>query len=362
MILFSALVVFPLLLIVGGFIFSKSICWREVLCMGLAQALVAGIAVGICYTQNTWDTEVWNSSITDKKQVRVSCSHSYRCRCRQSCSGSGKKRSCHEVCSTCYDHTHDFDWRVYNGIGEDWNISRVDRQGLREPERWTRVQIGEPTSTTHSYENYVKAAPDSLFRYQGQSKYTIPVYPQNIYDYYKLDRVVLVNGAKIEDPHYWNADLAALNAGLGSKKQSNAILVFVKDLPRDYFYALQQAWVGGKKNDVVVVISVSEGSKTPSWVEVMAWAQDKTFQVVLRDDLMTKTLDRWSVMPTIESAVTKYYKRQPMSDFEYLRSSITPSTTQWSVTMLISMVVAIGMLIFFHKNDPFDQNNYRRYY
>ena len=47
-----------------------------------------------------------------------------------------------------------YDWVVKTAIGERIEIQRVDRQGVREPARWTSVQMNEPTSRTHSYENY----------------------------------------------------------------------------------------------------------------------------------------------------------------------------------------------------------------
>jgi hypothetical protein len=242
-------------------------------------------------------------------------------------------------------------------------ISRVDRRGSNEPERFTQVQLGEPASTTSSYDNYVKAAPDTLFRRQGQvEKYQqyLPEYPQQVFDYYRMNRLVLVNGATVEDSKYWNVDLSVLNAEMGKLKQTNVVLVFTKGLPAEYFYALEQHWVGGKKNDVILVIGLdSSGNK--SWVNVMAWENNDLFKVKLRDAVLDlPDLQRWSILPVFKEHVVKYHERKPMKDFEYLTASITPTVTQWTVTLIIQMLICLALTIVLHKNEVFPEyrNNY----
>src|SRR4051812_22989724 len=72
---------------------------------------VAGAILAFSIFGQTMDEEVWNGHVTSKEQVRVSCSHSYSCNCRQSCTSSGKGgQSCTTVCDTCYEHSNDYDW------------------------------------------------------------------------------------------------------------------------------------------------------------------------------------------------------------------------------------------------------------
>jgi hypothetical protein len=357
---FFFLLAIPLVLGILGFIVLKTITWREFLAQVGVQLLIAGFSAGVIYSSNTWDTEIWNGYVTGKKKEWVSCSHSYRCRCRsvQSCSGSGKDRSCttHEECDTCYDHANDWDWEVYTSLNETIDIRRIDRRGSNEPPRWTAVQLNEPTSSEHSYTNYIKAAPDTLFRHQGlTNKYRkiLPQYPDQVYDYYRINRLVLVNGARVEDPAAWNLKLSEINAKLGHLKQANMVVVLVKNVPDDFYYALEEAWVGGKKNDIVLVVGV-DGQLAPKWSAVMAWTTRELFKIQLRDGIMDlPKLTPEAVIGVMGKTVQQAYKRKPMAEFEYLQASITPTTTQWVVSMIFGLMVAFGLIYALHKHDLF---------
>lgn len=315
------LIVFLVPLAIAGlaYAFLDGITLKEFGCTILACLVVAGSSAGIVSCANTHDVEVWNGVVTGKEQVWVSCSHSYQCNCRQVCTGSGKNQSCSTVCDTCYEHTNDWDWDVYTSNQETITIDRVDRRGSHEPPRFTAVRMGEPTSQTHSYTNYVKASPDSLFRHQGlKEKYAseIPQYPGDVYDYYRLDRLVTV-GFSLTDARAWNADLARINADLGRPKQVNIIVVLVRNKPHDWYSALEETWIGVKKNDAVLVVSVDNDMK-PQWAEVMAWTTNEAFKVKLRDDIMDEqVINRNTTMTALANNVRSYYVRKPMKDFEY---------------------------------------------
>jgi hypothetical protein len=42
-----------------------------------------------------------------------------------------------------------------------------------------------------------------------------------------------------------------------------------------------------------------------------------------------------------------------MAEFEYLQASITPTTTQWVVSMIFGLMVAFGLIYALHKHDLF---------
>lgn len=342
-----------------AYFLSGEICWKELLIMVAVQAVVALVSALISYHSSLADEEIHNSKVVAKVQQRVSCEHSYCC--GWGTCGSGKtKYTCCKM--TCHEHPWDWDWDVHAQNGDEFTIDRIDRQGTREPPRWTSVQMNEPTSTSHSYQNYIKASPDSLFRRQGQEeKYLgkLPDYPSNIFDYYRLNRLLLVNGATVTDSNYWNADISKLNAEVGQKMQTNVIVVVAKNMPADYFYALEQHWLGSKKNDVVLVIDLDAGKK-PRWVNVMAWESNEIFKVKVRDELMVKPdIERWDVYDVLSRDIVQYHRRKPMADFEYLTSSFTPSLTHWIVTVIVGLVISLGMTWYFHVNETFPT---RRYY
>ena len=345
-----------------AYIFLDGVSLKEFGCIVLACLVVAGSSAGIVSCANTHDVEVLNGVVTGKERNTVSCSHSYQCHCHQVCSGSGKNKSCSEQCDTCYEHSWDYDWDVYTTVGTI-TIDRVDRQGVNEPHRFAITKMGEPVSTTHSYDNYVKAAPGTLFRHQGlKEKYagTVPEYPQSIYDYWHLDRLVTV-GVNVDNPKAWNHELSRINADLGKPKQVNMIVVLVKNKPDDWYYALEETWIGGKKNDAILVISVDDQMK-PQWASVMAWTSNELFKVKLRDDIMDEqVINRDTLMTALATNVSKYYVRKPMKDFEYLSSSIVPSTTEWVITLIIAVLIAGGLTVFFQVEDPFGDEGYSSY-
>jgi len=360
---FFILLGIPLVLAVLGFILLKGITWKEFVLQMAAQLLVAGCSAAAIYTSNTTDTEIWNGVVTSKERDRVSCSHSYECHCRTvtECYGSGKNRHCspRRRCQTCYEHSNDWNWNVQTSLNETITITRVDRQGVHPPPRWSEVRRGEPTASEHSYTNYIKAAPDTLFRHQGlreKFKGLIPTYPEEVHDYYRLRRLVLVNGATVQDPEAWNDALSVVNGKIGHRKQANAVLVLAKGVPADYFYALEEAWIGGKKNDVILVVGVDAQLK-PRWALVMAWTLNELFKIKLRDDIMAlPVLTKDNVVGALETNVSRYYKRKPMADFDYLQASITPTTTQWLLSLMFGLLVAGALAYFCHRNDIFNED------
>lgn len=361
---FAILFLIPALIALVFFLVTKNtITLKEFMLQIAIQVVIAVTSVVMIYHRNTSDTEVWNGTVTGKQQVQVSCSHSYRCFCHQSCSGSGKSRSCHQVCQTCHEHSHDYNWQVDSTIGS-LNISRIDRQGVNEPPRFTAVKIGEAYSDTRPFRNYIKAAPDTLFRHQGlmnKFAHVIPQYPNQIYDYYRLDRTVVVNGS-LSDTKQWNEDLSKINRDIGKPVGVNMIVVFAFNQPREYFYALQQAWIGGKKNDVILVIGTNS-QKQVQWAEVMAWTTNEMFKVKLRDRIQDlKEINRSEIITALKEETQSRFKRRSMEDFAYLESSITPSVTEWMIGLIIGVVAAIIMGIVMHREDIFNEDYRRRGY
>lgn len=365
MVFFITLFGVSALVAIVGKLLLHGVTWKEMALQIAIQIVVAGIAAVVVYNSNSGDIEIWNGSVTKKEKVSVTCSHTYQCNCRdkREChwtgTGKSRRRSCstRRVCDTCRRHSNDWDWLIRNSIGETYTVGRVDGRGSMTPPRWDAVVIGEPTAHIHSYTSYLKAAPGSLFRDKGQkqAKYTkiMPEYPSKIFDIYRLNRLVLVNGATVPDAKQWNARLSEINADLGHARQVNMIIVLARNLPSDFYYALRQHWMGGKKNDVILIIGV-DSQNHPKWARVMAWTTDKLVEVKLRDaviDLPVATSE--GVLNALHDNVRQFYKRKPMKDFSYLAASITPTVMQWFITLLISLIVAVGLTILFHKKDIF---------
>lgn len=342
--------------------FVAKAIWRHEITlaeMGISLALVAGlVTVGFFAGRSaqTADVEVWNGQVTGKESRRVSCSHSYSCNCRQVCSGSGSSRSCSLVCSTCYEHPWDQSWYLKTTLGEI-TVPRVDRRGLKEPERFTRATVGDPVSQLRPYENLVKGAPDSLFNTLREQvalahfQEQVPPYPVSIYDLHYLDRVLTAGAVEVPDLHEWNRELAMRLRSLGPTKQANVVVVMTRSANPLFASAIQAAWLGGKKNDVVVVLGVPEYPKL-AWARVFSWTDNELFKVQLRDDLQALQLaERQAVLDVIERHVTASFKRRSMEDFEYLRNEIHPPGWVIALLAVLGVVGSLATSWFMAKND-----------
>lgn len=344
-------------------IWPKDISKVEILMLVTVSVLLTtGIYFAGAYAQ-TADAEVWNGNVTGKHPAKTSCSHSYSCNCRTvyrppTCSG-GKSYSCSgggstTICDTCYEHSYDVNWVIESNIGS-WNVDRVDSQGLQEPQRFTIVKQGDPVSSTRSYTNYIKGAPDSLFHaYAGiaqQYQNVIPEYPLAIYDMYKLNHAVVIGNVPVPEIDKWNYELAMMNGRVGPSKQVNILVVFTNVSNQKFLYALESAWLGGKKNDVIVVIGTSK-YPTIDWVGVTSWTDKQLFKVQLRDEIFSqKQIDRTQLLAAIERTVLSSYNRKPMADFEYLKYEIEPPTWVLILSIVLGSVCAVALAFVFRDKE-----------
>jgi hypothetical protein len=316
---------------------------------------------GIGYSNKIIDQEIYNGEVTGKEKIRVSCEHSYSCNCRESCSGSGSNRSCSTTCDTCYEHSYDVDWRVKTTVKE-FNIQRIDRQGTQEPPRWTKVTIGQPTAFVYKFTNYIMGVDASLFNFNNNvntslDKY-VPAYPLNVYDYHYLDRVLPVNipANQIKDLDKWNYQLALKLRKLGPQKQCNIIIMLVKLDDPNFEYNVKKMWLGGKKNDIIVMLGIPNYPETEiSWVRILSWTDREDFKVNLRDALFDlKNLEMNSVLNVIEEHVSKNFVRKRMRDFEYLKYEIQLSDELYIFGILIGplliSIFSVFLLFQYKKN------------
>lgn len=330
---------FILKLTIGG----DRVTWGE-LGINLAVVFMFGLmAFAIGTYSMTADSMILNGKVTDKKQEWTSCSHSYSCNCRTVRSGNTTTTSC----QTCYEHFNDWNWRVHTTVGS-LNIARIDRQGSKEPPRWTAVKIGEPASVSSLYTNYIKGAPESLFHLREtlMNKYPHVSYPE-IHDYYRVNRI-------INDGVYPAADAKRLNdllndslRELGSAKQVNVVVAFTKNSNPEFAEAMRQDWLGGKKNDVVLVVGGS--GATPEWVRVFSWSKNDIFNVVLRDSITSK--DPQQIHDSIVKTVKESFVRRSMSEYEYLKDDISPPMWGMVLIFILNMLVSVGIYWVVHHND-----------
>jgi len=334
----------------GGLIISMVI---------MASAFYAGKG------SKTGDVEILNGEVLRKDRIHDSYVRSYQCNCYTTTDSDGHTT---EHCSTCYEDHYTVDWTCSTNIG-NYTIKSLDETSKRvykspDPQRWLIIKPGDPVSGSHGYTNYIKAVPSSLFRpasatlkerYAGQ----IPAYPGNVYDFYHVDRVLPV-GVSVPNLREWNTKLSEALKKLGPQKQANAVIVLTKYPSDDYFFALQDAWNNGKKNDIVVVIGAPDFPAKAAWVRIMALTKDEMFQVKLRDSILAlDALTADAVIGAINAEGFATFKRKPMSDFKYLEAEIDPPSWVMTTASILITLAYLGFWIFaFVNRDARSFNSY----
>ena len=337
-------------------IWHQEITTGEVLANVLTVFCIGMLGYGISTSLNSRDVEILNGEVTKKIRDEVHCRHSYKCHCYETCSTDSQgHRSCTEHCSTCYDHDFDVDWDVHSNLGS-WTIDTIDRQGLKEPPRWTVVKAGDPVSMTNSFENLVKASQSSLFNTEQVAKELakykggFPGYPANVYDYYKHNKLVLVGlSLPKAETDKWNYLLANSAKKLGPKWRANPLVVLVKGQPADYANALEMAWLGGKLNDVVLVVGTDTG-KDVKWARAFSWSTEPMIEVTMRDSVLELTsLTPEGVVAAFDKNVPKNFHKRSKKSFEYLKDEVQPTPAAMVWTFIFCLLANIGLTIFFHK-------------
>lgn len=340
------LIIIPL---IAAKVFHQQLTLKEVLLACIAPVVVSAIIVmGGKYSQMS-DVQILNGKVTGKSREEVSCEHSYQCNCSTDSKGN-------RHCSTCYEHSYDVDWVVNSTVGDD-TISRIDRRGLDEPPRWTNVVIGEPFAKKDTYLNYVKGARSTLFnmsKYDLANAKYVPAYPGNVFDYYRINRVVTV-GVGLPYKDELNNKLNLILRDLGPSKEANIVFVVTNKGP-EFAQTVTRHWLGGKKNDVLVFVGVTALPKI-DWVVVNSWSKDPAVNVNLQGALrdigdLSKVDD---IVSAINMNVAKHYVRKPMSDFEYLEDTVEPSTENLIWALVIGLALSIGLTVWGVREDIFDE-------
>jgi hypothetical protein len=369
------LLLFPLIWpFVAKRIWNAEITWTE---LGLNIVIIAALSAGT-YQLGKWgqtqDTEIWNGAVVKKEMDDGHYVRSYDCNCYESCSGSGDNRSCTTVCQTCYEDHYTRSYDGYTTVGNftfDYidTTSRSRRNSFPPPQSYKNCKPGEPASIEHSYTNYVQAVPQSLFndnsnvaeQYAGQ----IPAYPR-VFGFYKINRILNV-GSKVPSAvqRDLNQQLNEALISLGASKQANIVVIFTNIMDPSYRYAIENAWLGGEKNDVIIFIGTEDGT-TIGWTDVMTWALNagnELFHVKMRDALRQTPLTADALTATISSTITTEYDRPHMADYEYLKDEIKPAPWVMGLAIFFSIVGSMLLTFLFHRVDVdfFRGNRYRRW-
>lgn len=353
------LLAIPLVVAAVGFVVSKGrFNWLEAAIQAAVGVLLMGGGFMVARYAKTADTEIWNGRLI-KTSGTQHCCHSYSCNCSTTCSTDmNGNLSCSEDCDTCYEHDEDLYWSASSTNGESVFHDGCNPPGTAAPAEWEAMSDGEPSAVEHRYINYIKGAPGRFFRrpwlverYKGQ----LPAYPR-VHGRYKADRFIMsAIGEAVPDLAGLNRELSRINGDLGKAKQVNIIVVVTADHGL-FSEALSEAWLGGKKNDLIVVVGVPSYPRI-GWARVISWTDARA----VKEDLERRVLDLGDfdgrkLLSVVEQEVGSKFKRKSMKDFRYLLKEIEPPG--WALWMLavLGLMVSGGLQAWFWASDPFGKD------
>ncbi|MFA6604297.1 MAG: hypothetical protein WCT10_05720 [Patescibacteria group bacterium] len=358
MVLFGLLLV-PVILGLGGLLFSKGrVTLKEFFVHEAVVIIIIASGYFIAFSGMTADTELWNGVVAKKWQGTQHCCHSYPCNPHPcNCDSKG---SCSTCWDTCYRHSRDINWNAESSNGEGIYSNGCNAPNSSAPARWNTIVIGEPTAVEHGYTNYIKGNPDSILRRTGAAERfagKLPSYP-TVYDYYRANRFLTV-GVKLSGVARLNQRLSEINAKLGRAKEVNIIVIAVGESDQSYLEAIRETWLGGKKNDVIVVIGLAAMPEAPdrqdiAWAGVVSWTKNEDVKIAIRDRILDlKTFDGSKILEIVQEEVAAKFVRRPWADFDYLKSTLEPP--RWALWFLgiLGCLISIGLQVHFWIADPF---------
>lgn len=330
---------------VAHFGWRAKISWKEALVqLGASSLLVLLVFLGARYGSIS-SVEHLNGRVSDKDNGTESC-----CHCRDVCDSRDKKGDCtssHEVC----DHSRDYWWSVKIDLGDDDHKIEDDCNGDDDPPKWwSSARLGEPGSVEHSYRNYLLADPESLFSHHTAKKEYLDAVPKwipEIHEKFRTDKVIAHGMPK---PAWLEHAVAELDAELGHSKQLDVIVYLTASDNPEFAEAVEQKWVYGPKNALVVVLGIADGSI--AWARGVTFSKVEQLKIEIRDELPGRPLDP-AAIAELRRMAEEHWDRTPMADYEYLMSAASPSGWWLFLVYFVAVASSIAIAIYFHHEDVF---------
>ncbi len=345
--------------IVGKFYYKESITAIEF----FAQVVIVSVFMLIaCYAgfgSEIQDAQTINGQLTSKNVKTGQYEESYQCRCRTRRDSKGNS---YTTCDTCWRTVYTKSWTGESTVGSfsfdyDRSYSR-SVWNTPDPKNYTAAYVGEPTSATIGFINYVKAVPQSLFYRNKTTADPVPLYPK-IHSIYKFDRVI-TTGPMADKLKQFNEAANDLAKVQGKAYKVNPIYIITDKSERAYKYTVQNGWKGAKINDVVVIISVNKDGMI-KWADAFTYANsygNEQLPIELREGIQAlKTFDFDKILALTDTNMKLYYKRQSVKNFEYLEKDIELSLGKQIFLYILALLASIGATAFCHHNELCNSNN-----
>lgn len=207
-----------------------------------------------------------------------------------------------------------------------------------------------PTTERWTFENRIKAAP-SVFSFAkvppGSGVYGYPVNG----DFMRSDR--LLGSAATSIPV---RDFDLLNSDLGPRKKVNIILAGFGVRDSSIAQLQQAAWIGGKKNDLVICYGGGTAAK-PDWCVVFGWTESELCKKNIQTLVLNHGVDK-ALLPLLRDEVVLNYRIKDWTKFDYITVELPVSHVVW---FLLAMVAVQSCLHYWMLNNDVSKfvSNYR---
>lgn len=214
----------------------------------------------------------------------------------------------------------------------------------------------QPYTKIHSFENRVKAS-SSLFSYIKVEN----VKRLGLYPYPKLQNHL--EDTSLLGVYNYEADikLQKMNARLGESKQVRIWVIVFHEKPREQGNLQEAYWVGGKKNEVVITLSIDKEGNI-QWCYPFCWnpngnTSNTEMKAEIRDTLTGKKLDLVNQLDFIQDRVKEKFKRKSFKEFEYL--SVEKPFIAVVLLMIFNLAVTIFIQLYLYHLEK-EQLSHRR--
>ena len=323
------------------------------------------------------DTEYWGSlGVTAEYYepwstwVEETCTRTYSC----NCDSKGNCQTCTETydCSYCDDHGPQ--WVLVTSLGERIAISEekfneLSRRWHSTPEFvnmhrsiehhgscgqdgnmyrivWDKQPItSEPTASSHSYENRIKAA-HSAFDFADINKDDIKQY--GLYDYPGIQgytQKCLLGAENVQwlsSPERDTLEklLRYMNGEMGPRKQLKVWVLVFQDQPELAAHMQEAYWKGGNKNEMVICLGLSSHTNNLQWVKAFSWTPNRTLLVDIREDLMKQEKFSGSYFYSVLGKDLEGFQRRHFKEFSYL--TVEPPMWCLILDFFLSLGITLG--------------------
>lgn len=378
MYLFYIFACLPVIIGLFLWIFNKQIVWKEWLIGSAAAFLVAVFFHVIATVGMTSDTETWSGIVTHIEHHPRWVEEYEEMHTEQVPSGTdsnGNTTYTTRVYWTTEHDTHPEHWRAYRDFGKDTDWQHINlgmfnsmkknfgdkivTAGKQAFDHGGEFDGGDnniyavyngtgyvyPVTKTKRFENRIKAAPSVFSFIEVPTNVVTYPYPQNG-DWMHSDRLL---GTATRDFSLLEAD--RMNSRLGPLKKVNVIIIGFGDQDSMIAEYQEAAWVGGKKNDLVLCYG-------NGWSRVFGWSESELAKENLQS-LLLKNEKNDALLKPIEKEILANYTIKDWDKFDYI--TIEPRTSHY-VWFLIVMIITQGALYaVFHFNsfEKGAQNFYR---